>query len=189
MKELNTYFIYSSHIFFGERVLRLSERVKNILYVFFSERVKNIIYIFLAYILTLYILHIYSLVKEFWGSVKRLNTYSIYTSMKEFWGSMKELNTYFIYSSVKEFWGSVKELKTYSIYSKHIFFSLRAAVGTGDLQSATKYYQGQKGDLQSGLLILGAHIHYLFLFLIHIFSYNFKYEYFTTVTKNYQGQT
>ena len=44
-------------------------------------------------------------------------------------------------------------------------------------------------NLQSGLLISGAHIPYLFLFLIHICSYNFKYEYFTTVTKDYQGQT
>ena len=44
-------------------------------------------------------------------------------------------------------------------------------MGTGDLQSVTKDYQGQTGDLQSGFLISGAHIHYLFLFLIaHIIS-------------------
>ena len=55
MKE---YSIYSSHIFFGERVLRLGERVKHVLYIYIGERVlrlgekvKHVLYILFPYIL------------------------------------------------------------------------------------------------------------------------------------------
>ena len=58
MKELKTYSIYSSHIFFGERVPRLGEKVKHVLYIYFGERVprlgervKHVLYIFFSYIL------------------------------------------------------------------------------------------------------------------------------------------